>query len=118
MFIWPGVIVGLEDLKNKRNGLQSVIDREESEKICLEKNIKILQDKLNILSNQLAQHKNLRDNYDKTIRDTQNGFRKVGFCILLVYKQFLLMISIDFRKCSDTAEFSTTWSKFFRKSSC
>ncbi|KAI4465649.1 sjoegren syndrome nuclear autoantigen 1 [Holotrichia oblita] len=67
----------LEDLKVKRNSLQNIIDREENEKNCLERNIKALQEKLNILSNQLTQHKRLRDNYDKTIQDTQSGFKKI-----------------------------------------
>ncbi|GJQ69840.1 hypothetical protein Trydic_g22388 [Trypoxylus dichotomus] len=67
----------LEDLRLKRNSLQKVIDQEENDKNSLERNIKVLQEKLNVLSNQLSQHKRLRDNYDKTIQDTQSGFKKI-----------------------------------------
>ncbi|XP_050312711.1 microtubule nucleation factor SSNA1-like isoform X1 [Anthonomus grandis grandis] len=67
----------LEELKSKRNDLVEVIQREEAEKIVLEKNIRALQDKLAQLNNSLSQHRAMCSNYDKTIEDTELGFKKI-----------------------------------------
>lgn len=67
----------MEDLKIKKSELMEIIDREESEKLIFEKSLRSLQEKLNILNNNLLQHKNLCDSYDRAIRDTENGFKKV-----------------------------------------
>lgn len=70
---------GLEELKVKRNNLNEIVSNEENEKANLEKNIKSLQEKLTMLNNNLTYHRNLRDNYDQTIKDTETGFKKVFF---------------------------------------
>lgn len=67
----------MEDLKIKKSELVDIIDKEESEKLILEKSLRSLQEKLNNLNNNLLQHKNLCDSYDRAIRDTENGFKKV-----------------------------------------
>lgn len=71
--------LGLEDLKSKRMDLQAVINKEESEKHVLEKHVKMLLDKLTVLNKSLAQHIAMRDNYDRTIKETETGFKKVKF---------------------------------------
>ncbi|XP_060517525.1 uncharacterized protein LOC132696614 [Cylas formicarius] len=67
----------LEDLKVKRNELIEIIRREEAEKIVLDKNLRALQEKMNILNNNLKHHKMVFDNYDKTIQETEMGFKKI-----------------------------------------
>lgn len=67
----------MEDLKIKRYEILEIIKREEHEKSNLEKDLALLQGKIATLTNNLHQHKVLFDNYDKTIKDTENGFKKV-----------------------------------------
>ncbi|XP_025829424.1 Sjoegren syndrome nuclear autoantigen 1 homolog isoform X1 [Agrilus planipennis] len=67
----------LEELKNKRNALQVIIEREENEKMQLEKNMKVIQDKLQSCNNKLIQHIRIRNNYDQTIKETEVGFKKI-----------------------------------------
>ncbi|GLV38815.1 hypothetical protein CBL_05814 [Carabus blaptoides fortunei] len=67
----------VEDLKSKRLDLQAIISKEESEKHVLEKHVKILLDKLTVLNKSLAQHISMRDNYDRTIKETETGFKKI-----------------------------------------
>lgn len=57
--------------------LLNIIQKEEADKAVLEKNIRILQEKLGVLNNNLLQHKNLCDNYERTIKETEIGFKKV-----------------------------------------
>ncbi|KAG5869776.1 hypothetical protein JTB14_036341 [Gonioctena quinquepunctata] len=67
----------LEDLKCKRNEIVDVIYREEAERVVLEKNVKALQEKLRLLDKNLNHHKDIYEQYEKTIKDTENGFRKI-----------------------------------------
>ncbi|XP_030767881.1 13 kDa deflagellation-inducible protein-like [Sitophilus oryzae] len=67
----------LEHLKLERNELVEVIRREEAEKMVLEKNIRILEDKLCNLQDRLQHHKKMCDNYDKTISETDMGYKKI-----------------------------------------
>ncbi|KAJ8934649.1 hypothetical protein NQ314_013248 [Rhamnusium bicolor] len=70
-------ISGLEDLKIKRNEIVDIIYKEEAEKVVLEKNLEALQNRLALLNKSLEHHKNIYENYDKTINDTENGFKKI-----------------------------------------
>nr|XP_022914113.1 Sjoegren syndrome nuclear autoantigen 1 homolog isoform X2 [Onthophagus taurus] len=67
----------LEDLRLKREKLQTIIDGEENNKNILEKNIKALQDKLHVVNTNLNNHRDIRDNYDRMIKDAENGFKKI-----------------------------------------
>ncbi|CAH0557274.1 unnamed protein product [Brassicogethes aeneus] len=67
----------LEELKIKKKDVLILIEREENEKKLLEKNIKGLQEKLTLVNNNLQHHKSLCDNYERTIRDTEHGFKKI-----------------------------------------
>lgn len=61
----------------RKSELLNIIKKEEADKLVLEKNIRILQEKLGVINNSLLQHKNLCDNYERTIQDTEIGFKKV-----------------------------------------
>ncbi|KAL1494656.1 hypothetical protein ABEB36_010223 [Hypothenemus hampei] len=67
----------LEELKIKRNQLFNVIKQEEYDKRVLEKNVNMLQDKLSKLSQDLEYHKQIFDDYDRAITDTEMGFQKI-----------------------------------------
>ncbi|XP_063914180.1 microtubule nucleation factor SSNA1-like isoform X3 [Zophobas morio] len=67
----------LEDLRTKRKDLLQVVQQEEQEKATIEKNIETLQDKLSGVCDNLEKHKTLCESYDRTIRDTEAGFKKV-----------------------------------------
>ncbi|KAJ3656150.1 hypothetical protein Zmor_015247 [Zophobas morio] len=67
----------LEDLRTKRKDLLQVVQQEEQEKATIEKNIETLQDKLSGVCDNLEKHKTLCESYDRTIRDTEAGFKKI-----------------------------------------
>ncbi|XP_023026433.1 uncharacterized protein [Leptinotarsa decemlineata] len=67
----------LEDIKRKKNEIVHCLHREEAEKLVLEKNVKVLQDKLKILNRNIDHHKSIYEQYDKIINETENGFRKI-----------------------------------------
>lgn len=54
-----------------------MIGKEEADKLVVEKNMKCLQNKLNLINASLETNKMLRDNYDKAIKDTEQGFKKI-----------------------------------------
>lgn len=54
-----------------------VVYREEAERVVLEKNLKALQEKLDTLNQSLENHKGMYESYEKTIRETEDGFKKV-----------------------------------------
>lgn len=54
-----------------------IVYREEAERVVLEKNLKALEEKLNTLNQSLDHHKQLYDSYDRTIQETEAGFKKV-----------------------------------------
>lgn len=60
--------------------------REEAERVVLEKNITALQEKLNTLNQNLEHHKEMYDSYDKTIKETEVGFKKVHYMTNILKK--------------------------------
>ncbi|XP_044266523.1 Sjoegren syndrome nuclear autoantigen 1 homolog isoform X3 [Tribolium madens] len=79
----------LEDLKMKRNEMLIIVKREEQEKQSIEKNMDLMRDKLNVVTESLEKHRSLCESYEKTIQDTEAGFKKV---------------SVDFRDQSNFAK--------------
>ncbi|CAH1183177.1 unnamed protein product [Phaedon cochleariae] len=67
----------LEDLKIRKNEVRAMIYKEQAEKVVIEKNIKALQDKLLLLTQNLQQHEEMYESYETTIQETENGFRKI-----------------------------------------
>lgn len=106
-------VVGLEGLKVKKCEIMNVIRKEEAEKVVLEKNLRSLQEKLNQLNSNLQQHKSLYDNYDRTIKETENGFKKVLNNINL--SQIVYYSVTDFRKFSNIIKLGATRGTRVRK---
>ncbi|KAJ8977510.1 hypothetical protein NQ317_017128 [Molorchus minor] len=65
----------LEELKFKRNEIIDTIYKEEAEKAVLEKNLETLQNRLALLNKSLEHYRHIYESYDKTITDTENGFK-------------------------------------------
>lgn len=64
-------------MKVRKSELLNIIKKEEADKAVLEKNLKNVQERLTQLNNSLLQHKTLCESYDRTIRETESGFKKV-----------------------------------------
>ncbi|KAJ8961299.1 hypothetical protein NQ318_008985 [Aromia moschata] len=61
----------------KRNEIVDIIYKEEAEKAVLEKNLDILQSRLTLLKKSLEHYKSVYEGYDRTIKETENGFKKI-----------------------------------------
>nr|CAH7728159.1 unnamed protein product [Callosobruchus chinensis] len=71
------IVKCLEELKKKRDEVVDVIYKQEAEKSVLEKNISILQDKLEGLHKRLNKDRAIYEQYESTIKETEEGFKKV-----------------------------------------
>ena len=68
---------GIEELCSKRDDLQKQILSEEEEKQKLQNDIRILTEKLAKLNESLAKKVATRQEYDKTIAETEAAYMKV-----------------------------------------
>lgn len=80
---------GIEDLCTKRDDLQRQIMTEEEEKHKLQNDIRVLSEKLAKVNESLAKKISARNEFDKTIAETEAAYMKVSFfylkCILVIY---------------------------------
>ncbi|XP_076282801.1 microtubule nucleation factor SSNA1 [Lasioglossum baleicum] len=67
----------LEDMKAKRGELQVQIDSQEEEKNNLQREIEKLSYKLTRLNDSLSQRIAVRNEYDRTIADTETAYVKI-----------------------------------------
>ncbi|CDW86659.1 UNKNOWN [Stylonychia lemnae] len=67
----------LETIKENRDEVQVEIDAEESEKRQIEENMKMLSLRLQELNESLSKKYNTRNEFDKTISETENAFMKI-----------------------------------------
>lgn len=86
------VIVGIEDLCTKRDELQKQIINEEEEKSKIQNDIRILSERLAKINESLAKKIASRNEYDKTISETEAAYMKVGF-VMADSQPFLLFTS-------------------------
>ena len=71
------LFAGLEDMKMRRLDLQAQIDAEEEEKNNLQREIEKMSYKLTRLNDSLAKRIAVRNEYDRTIADTETAYVKV-----------------------------------------
>ena len=69
---------GIEDLCTKRDELQKQILNEEEEKAKIQNDIRILSERLAKINESLAKKIASRNEYDKTIAETEAAYMKVG----------------------------------------
>lgn len=72
----------LEDLKEQKGALQQAIQREEEEKMSLQKEIAMLTDRLTQLNRKhhtesIAKRSSARTEFDRTIRETEGAYLKI-----------------------------------------
>ena len=70
--------VGIEDLCTKRDELQKQILNEEEEKSKIQNDIRILSERLAKINESLAKKIASRNEYDKTIAETEAAYMKVS----------------------------------------
>ena len=74
LFFW----IGIEDLCTKRDELQKQILNEEEEKSKIQNDIRILSERLAKINESLAKKIASRNEYDKTIAETEAAYMKVS----------------------------------------
>eukprot|EP01135_Chromosphaera_perkinsii_P002408 Nk52_evm14s223 gene=Nk52_evmTU14s223 len=67
----------IEDLKEKREILNKCIKKEEEEKAAVQNEIRMLSEKLSHINENLAKKMTARNEYDKTISETENAYMKI-----------------------------------------
>ncbi|XP_015592633.1 Sjoegren syndrome nuclear autoantigen 1 homolog [Cephus cinctus] len=67
----------IDELKTTRTNLQVQIDSEEEEKKTLEKEVERMTHKINQLSESLTKKAAARNDYDRTIRETESAYTKL-----------------------------------------
>ncbi|XP_012274904.1 Sjoegren syndrome nuclear autoantigen 1 homolog isoform X2 [Orussus abietinus] len=70
-------VTGLEEMKLKRAELQTRIDTQEDEKNTLQKEIEKMSYKLTCINDSLAKRIAIRNEYDRTIADTETAYMKI-----------------------------------------
>jgi len=71
------LITIIEELREKRAEVDSLITRDEEEKQRIVTNIRTLNEKLARLDEGLVRKYSARQDYDKTISETENAFQKI-----------------------------------------
>lgn len=75
---------GIEDLCSKRDELHKQILQEEEEKQKIQNDLRILTERLSQVNESLARKIATRNDYDKTISETENAYKKVGGSVAMV----------------------------------
>jgi hypothetical protein len=75
---------GIEDLKEKREEVNRQILKEEEEKAKIQNDLRILTERLSKINDSLARKAASRNEYDKTIMETEAAYMKVGAWLCLV----------------------------------
>ena len=67
----------MDGIIKQKNEIQSLIDTEEEEKRQIEEQMRALSERLSILDTSLGKKYHTRNEYDKTINETQSAFNKI-----------------------------------------
>ncbi|CAH1966013.1 unnamed protein product [Acanthoscelides obtectus] len=70
------IVKCLEELKRKREEMLDIICKQETNKSVLERNINVLKGKLDVLNERLDRDKSIFEQYEHTIKETEEGFKK------------------------------------------
>jgi Sjoegren syndrome nuclear autoantigen 1 len=68
----------LEDLRERREEVNRAILLEEEEKAKIQKDISLLTDRLSKINESLVRKNQARNEYDKTIQESEQAYMKVG----------------------------------------
>lgn len=70
-------MIGIEDLREKREEVNRQILKEEEEKAKIQRDLSVLTDRLQKLNESLIRKNQARDDYDKTITETEAAYMKI-----------------------------------------
>ena len=79
----PLYVSGIEDLSTKRDELHRQILLEEEEKQRVQHDLHILTERLAAINEALARKISIRNDYDRTIAETEGAYKKVCVCASL-----------------------------------
>ena len=71
------IYIGIEDLREKREEVNRQILKEEEEKAKIQKDLSILTDRLSKINESLSRKNQARNEYDKTIQETEAAYMKI-----------------------------------------
>jgi len=74
---------GLEDLCSKRDELHKQICQEEDEKQKIQGDLRILTERLSQINESLARKIATRNDFDKTIAETEAAYKKVNILVVV-----------------------------------
>jgi len=92
------VFLGLEEMKLRRSELQAQIESQEEEKNNLQCEIEKMSCKLTQLNDSLAKRITIRNEYDRTIADTEAAYVKVKIIFLRIFYSKLDINLIFFKR--------------------
>jgi len=81
--IWTLILLGLEDLRERREEVNRQIQKEEETKAKIQNDLRILTERLARVNESLARKIASRNEYDKTIVETEAAYKKV--CTSSIY---------------------------------
>ena len=67
----------MDTIIKQKNEIQVIIEKEEEEKRKLEEQMRSLSERLDVINNGLGKKYQTRDEYDRTINETQSAFNKI-----------------------------------------
>lgn len=67
----------IEDLREKREEINRQISKDEDDKAKLQKDIQLLTERLQLVNDQLARKNQARNEYDRTIQETEAAYMKI-----------------------------------------
>jgi len=71
------MIKRIEHLRDKREDMNRQISKQEQDKKELERELSVLTDKMNILNTELTRNVVLRNEYNRTIQETEGAYMKI-----------------------------------------
>jgi Sjoegren syndrome nuclear autoantigen 1 len=71
------LVKSIEDLREKREEVNRQILKEEEEKAKIQKDLSLLTDRLSKINESLARKVQARNEYDKTIQETEAAYMKI-----------------------------------------
>lgn len=77
MYCQEYYLIGIEDLREKREEVNRQILKEEEEKAKIQRDLSVLTDRLQKLNESLIRKNQARDDYDKTITETEAAYMKI-----------------------------------------
>ena len=71
------MIKRIENLRDKREDMNRQISKQEQDKKELERELSVLTDKMNTLNTELTRNVVLRNEYNRTIQETEGAYMKI-----------------------------------------